>query len=96
VVSTGWRSAIAAWIETHKTYPEAARRRSEEGQVTVKFTVDRDGHVLDVELVSESGSHAIDDATRGLLQGATLPPFPASMTQTKVTLTVHVRYSLGE
>jgi protein TonB len=95
-ISTGWQSSVAAWIEAHKHYPEAAQRRGEEGLVTVRFTVDREGHVLDVELVRASGSESIDQATRKLLEGATVPPLPASMTQTKVTLTVHVRYSLAE
>ncbi len=95
-ISNGWQSEVAAWIEAHKNYPEIARRRSEEGQVTVRFTVDHDGHVLKVELPGESGSHTLDEATRTMLQGAHLPPFPASMTQSEITLTVHVRYSLGE
>lgn len=43
-------------------YPEGARRRGEEGTVTCRLTLDREGFVLDVELVTSSGHRELDDA----------------------------------
>ncbi|MBV9783984.1 MAG: energy transducer TonB [Acidisphaera sp.] len=86
---TAWRAALSAWLQAHKTYPQAARRNGEEGRAVVRFTVDRDGRVLDVELVGSSGSQSLDDAAQAMLRGAHLPP-PVR----QLTVTVPVRYRL--
>ena len=72
----GWRVALAAWLQAHKTYPEAARRSGEQGRVVVRFTVARDGQVLDVQLASSSGSPRLDQGATGMLRGARLPRSP--------------------
>ena len=92
--SPGWRSALAQWLEAHKTYPDAARRRGEEGRATVRFTAARDGRVLNAELLTSTGSAALDEAVQAMLRDARLPPFPAGMTQDQVTVTVTIRYQL--
>jgi periplasmic protein TonB len=94
-VAAGWRQALGAWLAAHKTYPEEARRRGEEGRTAVRFTVDRSGRVLDVELSQSSGSAILDEAARAMLRGATLPPLPPTMTQERVTVTVTIRYALA-
>jgi protein TonB len=43
-------------------YPEDARRRSEEGSVTCRLTIDRNGRVIEVEIVQSSGSRSLDQA----------------------------------
>ncbi|MBK7878279.1 MAG: TonB family protein [Planctomycetes bacterium] len=43
-------------------YPEGARRRSEQGTVTCRLTLDREGFVLEVALVTSSGHRELDDA----------------------------------
>ncbi len=43
-------------------YPEAARRRNEEGTVTCRLTIDGDGNVIEVEVVVSSGSKSLDAA----------------------------------
>ena len=93
-LSPNWRGALAAWLETHKTYPEQARRRGEQGRGSVRFTVDRSGQVLDVAIVSSTGSSILDDAIERMLRGAHVPPFPANMDETEVTVTVQIRYAL--
>ncbi len=87
--SPGWDGLIAAWLALHKSYPEAARSRGEEGEVVVRFTVAPDGHVLGVEIVRSSGSALLDDAARALLAGARVPP-----PQVPETRTVRLRYHL--
>ena len=89
-----WRASIARWLDAHKTYPEAARRRGEEGLVTVRFTVDRSGRVLDPAITETSGSERLDTATLALLRGATLAAFPAGMPQPQITINTAVRYNL--
>lgn len=93
-VNPGWRNALAAWLQGNKTYPDEARRRHEEGRAVVRFTVERDGHVSELKLLSGTGSVALDAAVDQLLRGGHLPPFPASMAQTQLTITLQIRYSL--
>jgi protein TonB len=94
VVDPSWQSGVAAWLAAHKSYPEDARRRGEEGRVVIRFTVERSGQVLDAEVVGSSGSARLDAATLALLRGASLPAFPAPMTQGRVTITTSVRFTL--
>ncbi len=89
-----WQASVAAWLAAHKTYPDDARRRGEEGRVAIRFTVDHAGHVLDATLASSSGSDRLDAATLALLRGARLPGLPASMPQDRVTITTGVRFNL--
>jgi periplasmic protein TonB len=93
-ISRGWQNALGAWLQAHKTYPEEARRRGEQGRATVRFTVARNGRVLDVELVTGTGSVLLDQAVEHLLQGAQLPPFSPDMDQAQVTVTLQIRYAL--
>lgn len=93
-VSPGWRSALAAWLQQHKTYPAAARARGEQGGAAVRFTVTRDGQVIALTLAHGSGSAILDRAVQDLLEGARVPPFPADMPHAQVTVTVRITYSL--
>ena len=90
-VAPGWNALLAAWLAANRRYPDEARRRSEEGEVTVRFTVAGDGRVGEVALVKGSGSAALDAAALRLLQGATLPA-PG----TEATRTVRIRFRLSD
>ena len=95
-VSSGWRNALAAWLQSRRSYPESARRRSEEGTAVLRFTVTRDGQVIAVTLVTSSGSPTRDDAALAMLRGARLPAFTADMTQAQTTVTVPIRCRLEQ
>jgi len=96
VVSGAWRSALAAWMQSRKRYPDEARRQMTEGQVSVRFTIGRDGQVLDAQVVRGSGSDLLDQATLSMFRGGRAPSFPADMVQQQVTTTVSIRYRLEE
>jgi len=93
-VDPSWKAAVTAWLAAHRTYPEQARERGEEGSVSVQFTVDRSGRVLEAAIVKSSGFSLLDAAELGLLRQAALPAFPAEMPQAQVTVATSVRYSL--
>jgi protein TonB len=93
-IAPSWQSALGAWLQAHKSYPAEARRRDEQGRAIVRFKVEHTGQVLDVELVSGTGSVILDDAVKHMLTGATVPPFPPGMDQDQVTVTVQLRYKL--
>ncbi len=94
VVDPRWAAAISGWLASRKTYPEEARRRDEEGNVSVRFTVDRSGRVLEAAIVAASASPLLNEAALALLRQAVFPAFPSDMTQPRVTITTTIRYSL--
>jgi protein TonB len=90
-VAPGWNTLFSAWLAARKTYPEAARRHGEQGSVTLRFKVAVDGRVLDVALVTGSGSPVLDEAAEALLHNATLPA-----PHTEISRTVRLRYRLDD
>ena len=94
VIDAAWQRAVSDWLASARNYPEEARRRGEEGRVTVRFTVDRMGRVVEAAVAVPSGFVLLDTAALALLRQAALPAFPPSMTQARVTLTTAVRYTL--
>ena len=59
------------------------------------FSVDRNGRVLEHRVVRSSGYPALDQEVTSMIERAQpLPPFPASMTETRLDLTVPIRFSL--
>ncbi|WP_305187016.1 TonB family protein [Reyranella sp.] len=90
-VAPGWNALLAAWLGANRRYPDEARRRSEEGEVTVRFTVLPGGQVSEAAIVKGSGFAALDAAALRLLQGATLPA-PGI----EATRTVRIRFRLND
>ncbi|HEV2335362.1 MAG TPA: energy transducer TonB [Stellaceae bacterium] len=95
VVSASYRIALSVWLESHKRYPESARERGEEGRAVLRFHVDRSGRVLDYAIVQSTGHPDLDAALDRMMRGASLPPFPADMTEPDVEVTVAVRFALA-
>jgi TonB family protein len=61
------------------------------GQTMVKFTIQRDGKLTDVEIERPSGTTTLDiSALRAVRTTNTLPPLPAAFTNP--TLTVHLNF----
>jgi protein TonB len=90
-----WRSTVSAHLQRYKQYPSAARTQREEGVVVVAFSVDRNGHVLSQHITRSSGLADLDQEVLAMLRRAQpLPAFPPSMTQSRVDLTVPIRFSL--
>jgi protein TonB len=95
-ISSDWRQALAAWLAAHKTYPEVARRRGEQGSVALRFSVERSGRVADVTVERGSGSAVLDAAAEAMLRNATVPAFPAAMAQDRISVTVQIRFRLTD
>jgi len=94
VISADYRSMLSLWLESHKRYPEEARQRGEEGRAVLRFRVDRNGRVLDYTVVGSTGYADLDAAVESMMRGATLPPFPASMTAPEIEVSVTIRFGL--
>ena len=94
-VSPGYRALLSAWLESHKRYPDSARQRREEGRAVLRFAVDRGGRVLDFAVAQSSGYPDLDASIEEMMHGAVLPPFPASMTQSRIDVSVTIRFSIA-
>ena len=94
-VSPGYRALLSAWLENHKRYPDSARQRGEEGRAVLRFAVDRSGRVVDFTVAQSSGYPDLDASIEEMMRGALLPPFPASMTQPRIEVSVTIRFSLA-
>jgi periplasmic protein TonB len=94
-ISADYKTAISSWLATHKRYPEAARQRGEEGRAVLRFRVDRSGRVLDAAVVSSTGFADLDAAVEEMMRGAVLPPFPPSMTEPEIEVSVQIRFGLS-
>lgn len=82
-------------LQRAKRYPDIARTRGEQGVATVKFTMDRSGHIISAGLVRSSGSQALDEEAMALIYRAEpLPPIPAELTGNTLTLTLPMTFSL--
>ncbi len=84
---------LAAWLERHKRYPRSARRRGEQGTVTLRFTLDANGRVLSRRIVRSSGHQRLDREVLALLDRASPMPRPPG-NATKFSLAVPIVFSL--
>jgi len=94
-VEPSWQTSLVKHLQQYKRYPSDAQSRGEEGVVLLSFSVDRSGHVLTRQVVRSSGYPELDAEVIAMIQRAEpLPPFPASMSQPRLELTVPIRFSL--
>lgn len=86
---------IAAHLNRKKSYPVEAKKARQQGVVTVRFTVGRDGSVSAATVKKSSGFAVLDEATVQLLyRVAPLPRMPSSMQRDSVTISLPIDYSL--
>jgi protein TonB len=63
-------------MERHNSYPETAKNRQIEGQVTITFTITPGGDVGSVGVMKTSGHRALDLTALRAVQDATPLPKP--------------------
>jgi protein TonB len=86
---------LFAHLNKYKRYPEGAKLRHQEGVVSLRFTMDRVGHVLSFDIAKSSGSAALDAEARDLIQRAQpLPPLPTEFGRETLDLVVPVEFFL--
>ncbi|MBP2297615.1 energy transducer TonB [Azospirillum picis] len=90
-----WQGRVLGHLERHKRYPRAAQARRQEGVAQVRFTIDREGKVLSVQLDRSSGSSLLDEETVEMVRRASpLPAPPEEMAQDRIELVVPVQFFL--
>lgn len=88
-----WQGRVLGHLERHKRYPRSAQARRQEGVAQVRFTIDREGRVLSVQLDRSSGHSALDEETVEMVRRASpLPAPPEEMGQDRIELVVPVQF----
>ena len=88
-----WQGRVLGHLERHKRYPRSAQARRQEGVAQVRFTIDREGRVLSVQLDRSSGHSVLDEETVEMVRRASpLPAPPDEMAQDRIELVVPVQF----
>ena len=83
-------------LERHKRYPRVARRSGLDGRVVLRFTVRRDGEVLDPEVVEVEGHDSFRKATlQALARVGQLPQFPDAIRRRELRVEIPISYTHG-
>lgn len=82
-------------IEDHKVYPAQARLRGQQGEVEIRFRIDRHGHTRKVTLAHGSHSDVLNRESMNLVRNLSLPAPPeALLGDTPIAVTIPIRYRL--
>ncbi len=70
-----------------------SQRQNVAGQTTMKFTIERDGRISNVQVERSSGYFALDQSSqRALLLTRQLPPLPPAFTEQALTIHLNFQY----
>jgi protein TonB len=90
-VKLTWQKALMAHLNRAKRYPAGGGRRSAEA--SVRFTLDRRGHVLSYSIKRSSGLPAFDEAALAMMKRADpAPPPPPVIADENLTFDVPVQF----
>lgn len=82
-------------IEGVWNYPREAIEKEQQGTLLLKIIVDREGELIDVELLRSSGSDALDfEAIQAVYRGAPFGPLGKHYPHPELKIMAHFRYQL--
>lgn len=88
-VRTTWQKELSAHLDRHKRYP--TDRVQQAAEITVTFSIDRNGHLLSSSVVKSSGDASFDAAALAMLKRSDpLPPPPPLIADETLSFTVPV------
>ena len=93
--SASWQKAVVAHLARFQRYPAQAKGAT--GIVNLSFGIDRQGHVLNSQIIKSSGSAVLDAEALSLLtRAAPLPAPPAAVPDSDLTFVLPIRFGLRE
>ncbi len=88
-----WQQTVVARLARFQRYPAQAKGAT--GIVKLSFSIDRQGHVLNSQIIKSSGSAVLDAEALSLLtRAAPLPSPPAAVPDSDLTFVLPVRFGL--
>ena len=90
-----YRQTLFAWLQKHQRYPRRLKRRGIEGEVSLFFSIDRQGRLLESRITQSSGHEGLDKAALDLLREASpMPALPNTILNDVFEVSVPIRYSV--
>lgn len=90
-----YQAALAAAIEREKFYPPLARRLNQEGIVEIGFTVLADGRIVNIHLLTQAPSAALErGAMEAIARVGLFQPIPPKLGMNAMNLTISLVYKL--
>jgi TonB family protein len=90
-----WQQALVTRLARFQRYPKQAGGAG--GIVSLGFSIDRQGRVVDSRIVKSSGSAVLDAEAQALVKRASpFPPPPAEVPDADLSFVVPIRYTAGE
>ena len=85
-----WQQAVVARLARFQRYPVQAKGAT--GVANLGFSIDRQGHVLNSQIIKSSGSAVLDAEALSLMtRAAPLPPPPAAVPDADLTFVLPIR-----
>ena len=82
-------------LENHVFFPEVAKRSGLSGRVVLRFTLRRDGEVVNPEVLEVTGHDSFRDAAlQALTRVGQLPPFPKEIQRRELLVEVPINYRI--
>ena len=90
----GDANGFARWVNSRLVYPEVAKDNGIEGRVTLQFTIGKDGHLVDVKVLSAPDESLAQEAVRVVSSSPKWEPGRQRDRAVKVSYTFPVIYRL--
>ena len=88
---------LSRWTFPFIKYPTTARRNEQEGSLTLKVVIARDGEVVDISIIEESGFSILDKAaTAAVKKASPYPPIPDDIRDNRFAFNVPIMFSLKQ
>lgn len=92
-----YAQAIKERIAGQWTYPQEARKKKLEGRLVALFSLNREGALTRMEITRSSGHEVLDrEAERAIQSAAPFPPFPSTITVSRLNINVSFDYTLSK
>ena len=92
-----YAQAIKERIAAQWKYPQEARRKKLEGRLVALFSLNREGALTRMEITRSSGHEVLDrEAERAVQSAAPFPPFPSTITVSRLNINVSFDYTLSK
>ncbi|SPD76159.1 hypothetical protein PITCH_A840045 [uncultured Desulfobacterium sp.] len=93
---TSYAKIIKSRLMQNWKYPKEAWENLIEGEITILFSIDRQGGLLDLTIMEPSRYEILDNETTHTIRtSAPFPPFPGSVTVKKLNIRANFSYRLG-
>ncbi|MCX5879852.1 MAG: energy transducer TonB [Deltaproteobacteria bacterium] len=92
-----YAQAIKERIAGQWKYPQEARKKKLEGRLLALFSLNREGALTRMEITKSSGHEVLDrEAERAVQSAAPFPPFPSTITVSRLNINVSFDYTLSK